>query len=224
MQDDFATLSRVMNSRYSCRAYTEKEVPDADIQAVVTAASRVPTWCNAQPWHLIVTKGDATKLFSNALVKAAEDGPMAPDFDWPEQYTGEYQNRRRVCGYQLYEALGIPREDRERRNEQMLKNYRFFGAPHVAIVTSEADLGPYGSMDCGGFIAAFTLMATAKGISTVVQASVTGFAPTIRKHFDIPANRLVQTAISFGYEDAYDPSNNFRTQRAAIDDVINIRS
>ena len=107
---------------------------------------------------------------------------------------------------------------------QMLKNYTFFGAPHVAIVTSEADLGPYGSMDCGGFIAAFTLMATAKGISTVVQASVTGFAPTIRKHFDIPANRLVQTAISFGYEDAYDPSNNFRTQRAAIDDVINIRS
>ena len=80
MQDDFATLSRVMNSRYSCRAYMEKEVPDADIQAVVTAASRVPTWCNAQPWHLIVTKGDATKLFSNALVKAAEDGADGPRF------------------------------------------------------------------------------------------------------------------------------------------------
>ena len=106
----------------------------------------------------------------------------------------------------------------------MMKNYRFFGAPHVAIVTSEADLGPYGSMDCGGFIAAFTLMAQAKGIATVVQASVTGYAPTIRKHFEIPDNRLVQTAISFGYEEVSDPANNFRTDRADIWDVVEIRS
>lgn len=224
MQDDFATLSKVLNSRYSCRAYLNKDVPDADIQEVVAAASRVPTWCNAQPWQVIVTKGEATKLFSQALVSAAENGPMAPDFEWPLQYTGEYQDRRRVCGYQLYDALDIQREDRERRNEQMMKNYRFFGAPHVAIVTSEADLGPYGSMDCGGFIAAFTLMAQAKGIATVVQASVTGYAPTIRKHFEIPDNRLVQTAISFGYEEVSDPANNFRTDRADIWDVVEIRS
>jgi nitroreductase len=220
MTDDFAALSRILHSRYSCRGYLNKEVPKAEIKEIVEAASRVPTWCNAQPWEVIVTRGDKTKSFAKALTKAAETKPMEPDFDWPIQYTGEYLDRRRVCGFQLYEAVGIERDDRARRNEQMMENFRFFGAPHVAIVTSEADLGPYGSMDCGGFIALFALAAKAKGISSVVQASVTGYAPTIRAHFGLPENRLIQTAISFGYEDPDHPSNSFRTDRASVDDVI----
>jgi nitroreductase len=79
-------------------------------------------------------------------------------------------------------------------------------------------------MDCGGFIALFTLAARALGVASVVQASVTGYAPIIRSHFGISENRLIQTAISFGYEDKDHPANNFRTQRAIIEDVLNIVS
>lgn len=222
MQNDFEVLSRILENRYSCRAYQSRQVADAEIEEIVSAASRVPTWCNAQPWQVLVTKGGATQAFSKALVHAAKTQEMAPDFDWPLQYSGDYQDRRRVCGYQLYEALGIERDDRERRGEQMMENYRFFGAPHVAIVTTEAELGPYGAMDTGGFIALFTLAARAKGIATVAQASVTGYAPTIRKHFDIPKNRWIQTAISFGFEDTGHPANNFRTDRADVGDVLTI--
>ena len=80
----------------------------------------------------------------------------------------------------------------------------------------------YGAMDCGGFISLFTVAAQAKGIATVVQASVTGYAPVIRDYFDIPESRLIQTAISFGYEDPKHPANGFRTERAPITDVITI--
>lgn len=224
MNNEFKILSGIMDSRYSCRAYLDREVSDADINQIVSTASKVPTWCNAQPWKVLVTKGDETKSFAKTLVDAANAGPMEPDFDWPKQYTGDYQDRRRVCGYQLYESLGIARDDREKRAEQMMQNFKFFGAPHVAIVTTEADLGPYGAMDCGGFIALFTLAARALGVASVVQASVTGYAPIIRSHFGISENRLIQTAISFGYEDKDHPANNFRTQRAIIEDVLNIVS
>lgn len=220
MENDFKVLSRILKSRYSCRAFQSQQVADADIEEIVLAASHVPTWCNAQPWQVLVTRGSATNAFSSALVHAAQSGDMDPDFEWPLHYSGDYQHRRRVCGYQLYEALGIERDDRERRGEQMMENFRFFGAPHVAIVTTEAELGPYGAMDTGGFIALFTVAARAKGIATVAQASVTGYAPTIRKHFNIPENRLVQTAISFGYEDTGHPANSFRTDRAKITDVL----
>ena len=145
---------------------------------------------------------------------------MVPDFEWPKEYIGAYLDRRRECGYQLYEAVGIKRDDRVRRSAQMMENFRFFGTPHVAIVKSEADLGPYGSMDCGGFIALFTLAAKAMGVASVVQASVTGYAPVIRKHFKVPDKRLIQTAITFGYEDPDHPANNFRTSRAPIGDVV----
>ena len=127
-----------------------------------------------------------------------------------------------MCGYQLYESLGIARDDRERRAEQMMQNFKFFGAPHVAIITTEADLGSYGAMDCGGFIALFTLAARAMGVASVVQASVTGYAPSILRHFGIPENRLIQTSITFGYEDKTHPLNGFRTERAEIEDVVNI--
>ena len=75
-------------------------------------------------------------------------------------------------------------------------------------------------MDTGGFIAMFATAAQAMGVSTIAQASVTGFAPTIREHFGLPEHRLIQTAISFGYEDASHPANSFRTTRADIDDVV----
>ena len=104
----------------------------------------------------------------------------------------------------------------------MMQNFKFFGAPHVAIITTEADLGSYGAMDCGGFIALFTLAARAMGVASVVQASVTGYAPSIRRHFGIPENRLIQTSITFGYEDKTHSSNGFRTERAEIEDVVNI--
>jgi len=64
----------------------------------------------------------------------------------------------------------------------------------------------------------------ALGVASVVQASVTGYAPIIRSHFGIPENRLIQTAISFGYEDKDHPANSFRTKRATIGDVVDIIS
>ena len=220
MQESFESLRTIINSRYSCRAYTDQQVSDSDVREIIVTASRVPTWCNAQPWEVLVTKGEATKKLSEVLVKAAKTEEKKPDFDWPVQYVGAYAERRRRCGYQLYDAIGINKEDKERRNEQMILNYKFFNAPHVAVVTSEADLGPYGAMDCGGFIAAFTIVAQAKGVSSIAQASVTGYAPTIRNYFNIPNNRLIQTAISFGYADTKNPINKFRTERERSERVV----
>jgi nitroreductase len=80
MQDDFDTLSRILDSRYSCRGYLKKEVEEADIREIVAAASRVPTWCNAQPWQVIVTRGSGTEDFAEVLTKAAETTEMEPDF------------------------------------------------------------------------------------------------------------------------------------------------
>ena len=222
MINDFEAISRMLNSRHSCRGYLGKKVSNRDIEEIISVASRVPTWCNAQPWEVIVTRPPATQDLAKVLTQAAATSEMVPDFAWPERYSGVYKERRQACGYQLYEALGIARDDHQRRDEQMMENFRFFGAPHVAIITSDAELGPYGAMDCGGFISLFTLAAQAKGIATVVQASVTGYAPVIREHFSIHDSRLIQTAISFGYEDPDHPANGFRTKRASIADVVAI--
>lgn len=222
MHDDFTHLTKMLAERFSCRGFLSREVGAADLEEIVTAASRAPSWCNAQPWQVVITRGAATEKLSKVLVSTSSSSEMKPDYDWPIQYTGEYQERRRTCGHQLYESLGIKREDRVRRDEQMAENYRFFGAPHVAIVTSEADLGPYGAVDCGGFIAMFALAAHAKGIASVPQASVAGYAPAIREHFSIPEQRKILCAISFGYEDPDHAANGFRTERADVEEILTV--
>lgn len=223
MSDLFETFDALMLRRHSCRGFLPDPVPRRVVEQIVTAASRVPTWCNAQPWQVIVTDAPQTERFRTALTAAAQTEPAQPDLDWPTQYVGVYKERRRTCGLQLYDAVGVERGDRVASAQQMMENFRLFGAPHVAIVTTEKILGPYGVMDCGGFVAAFTVAAQAAGVASIAQAAVAAQSPTVRDFFDIPDNRLILCAISFGYEDTSHPANQFRTDRADIADVLDWR-
>jgi nitroreductase len=219
------TLTDILQARYSCRAFLSDPVPDDVITRIILTARHVPSWCNAQPWQVTITKGDATDRFRTALMDAASQGAVPePDLDWPKGYSGVYGDRRRTCGFQLYDAVGIDKSDREGRSAQMLRNYALFDAPHVAIITAPAELGPYGAMDSGGFVTAFTLAATALGVATIAQAAIAAYAPLVRDHLDIPDDRLVLCAVSFGYADTNAPINQFRTERADPTDIIDWKS
>ena len=102
----------------------------------------------------------------------------------------------------------------------MAKNYEFFGAPHVAIITTPKDLGAYGVLDCGAFITAFTLAAAAIGVSSIPQAAIAGRAPIVREVLNIEKDRDVLCAISFGFADKDNPANSFRTQRADLGEFV----
>lgn len=214
-------LLETLKARYSCRAFKSDAVPNNVIEQIVTAARHVPSWCNAQPWQVNITRGAATDRFRAMLMDQVTQGtPPSPDIAWPKRYSGDYADRRRNCGFQLYDAVGIEKSDRDARRAQMLRNYALFDAPHVAIVHSPSELGPYGAMDTGGFVTAFTLAATALGVATIPQAAVAAYAPKVREHLGIGADRMVLCAISFGYADEDAAINRFRTERADPSDII----
>ena len=214
------TFDDALAQRFSCRAYRPDPVPEATIEAIVRSAQQVPSWCNAQPWQLIVTRGAGTDRFRDALYDAAMTTPPAPDMPWPDGYPDIYGERRRACGFQLYDAVGIEKGDRVASGRQMMENYRLFGAPHVAIVTSARVLGPYGAMDTGGFVTAFCLAAATHGVASIAQAAIAAQSPFVRTYFDIPEDRMILCAISFGFADSDHPANSFRTDRAEPADVI----
>lgn len=224
MTDTYHALDALLQARHSTRAFTNTPVKPAQISQIVAAARRVPSWCNAQPWQVIVTDPATTDAFRTGLLNAVQTETPKPDMPWPVKYDGIYADRRRTCGWQLYDAVGVEKGDRAASAKQMQENFALFGAPHVAIITSEADLGPYGAMDCGGFVTAFTLAAQSLGIATIAQAAVAAYAPYVRQFFDIPENRHILCAISFGYEDETHPANAFRTARADVDDIIDWRT
>jgi nitroreductase len=97
-----------------------------------------------------------------------------------------------------------------------------FGAPHVAILTVRADLGPYAMVDCGAFVASFLFASHAHGIATTPQASLARHAKFIRSYFMLGKDRHMVCGISFGYANANHPVNSFRTSRAALDKVLRV--
>lgn len=210
----------LMERRWSCRGFRDEPLPPALIHEMFDIARRTASWCNTQPWHSHVVSGAARDRLAKALIEHARDHEYAPDLPAPERYVGVYRERRREAGFQLYNSLGIERQDTAARTEQHLKNYQFFGAPHVAVITTDRNHGVYGAVDCGGYVANLLNAATSLGIATIPQAAIAMHPAPVREFLSIPDDRLVLCAISFGHADPDHPANGFRTNRGEVGDAV----
>ena len=213
-------LGRLLSDRHSCRAFLPDPVAPELQRQILALAQRSASWCNAQPWKVHLTQGPATERFRALMLAPADEAEAGPDFEWPKAYQGAYRQRRFDCAMQLYDSAGIERGDREATARQARENFRLFGAPHVAMITSDAALGVYGAVDCGAFVANFLLAATSLGIATIPQAALASRPGRVREFFGLGDDRLVVCGISFGYADLQHPVNGFRTARASLDEVV----
>lgn len=216
-------LAQLLDTRFSCRAFRPDPVPRSIIDRIAAMAQRSASWCNAQPWQVVITCGDETERFRQALRAPAQADEVGPDFQWPIEYRGAYQERRRECGLALYDAVGVARGDREASARQARQNFELFGAPHVAIVTSDEQLSTYGAVDCGGYVANFLLAATSLGVATIAQAALASRPQRVRDALGLPPDRRIVCGISFGYADTAHPANQFRTSRADVQAAVSIR-
>jgi len=218
---DFAALERIVAGRWSCRAFLPEPVARETIETILRVAQKTPSWNNAQPWEVVVTSGRATDRFRALMTEKQVSGaPREPDLAFPREYRETYLARRRACGFQLYDAVGITRGDKQGYARQSLRNYELFDAPHVALVTTDEALGVYGAVDCGAYVSTFMLAAQALGVATIAQAALALYSGPIRKHFAIPDTRHVVCGISFGWPDLDHPVNLYRTPRVDIAEAV----
>uniref|UniRef100_UPI00214F952B nitroreductase n=1 Tax=unclassified Burkholderia TaxID=2613784 RepID=UPI00214F952B len=203
-----------------CRAFKADAVARDVILSILSAAQKTASDCNIQPWRVRIISGAALDRLRHAMYERALCG-AAPVADIPPiaSYFGVYKNRRRDCGWQLYSALGIQRGDRTASGKQALENYRFFGAPHLALVTTPATLGARGMLDCGGYLTTFMLAASALGVGTVPQASIAYRADVIREQLGISAEEHIVYGVSLGWPDESHSVNGYRTSRASLEEV-----
>lgn len=215
--DHASTLHHLLHRRFSCRGFRPDPVPRAMQEAILAMAQRSASWCNSQPWQVHITEGVATDRFRNVMLEPARQDEPGPDFDWPSEYRGVYQERRRECGLALYKSVGVERGDREGAAQQARENHRLFGAPHVAMITTDAALGTYGAIDCGGYVACFLLATASMGVATVPQAALAARPQRVRDFFGLGTECRVVCGISFGFADPGHPANGFRTSRATME-------
>lgn len=216
-QQAWEIVARLLADRYSCRGYLPDPVPHETIQRILSLAQLSASWCNAQPWQTIVTEGEGTERFRTALYTHADthrESAIDADFAFPQSYNGVYGTRRKETAWQLYESVGVTFGDRQASRQQTLENYRFFGAPHAMIITTDSDLGTYGAVDCGIYVGSLLTLMQSMGVASIPQAAFAIFSPFIKEYFGLPESRKVVCGISFGYADPAHPANGFRTRRA----------
>jgi nitroreductase len=201
----------VVRMRHSCRGFLPQPVPDAVIEEVLKDAQCAPSNCNTQPWATHIVSGAKASELSQALLKAAGEARYSPDFPFDQgAFSGRYAERIAEQGKAYYGALCVARDDEQSRNAAVALNYRFFDAPHVALlfmptagdnVRVAGDIGMYGQN--------LLLSLVARGLGGVPQTSLGFFAATIREVLDVPTDMKLLFGISFGYPDPKAPGNSF---------------
>lgn len=219
-REDFVRLERLVRSRWSCRAFLSTPVPISTLESIFTLAQAMPSGCNSQPWHATLLSGESARSFARALADHAIDGEHNPDLAFPREYRGVYRERRRSAAIELYRNVGVAKGDRTALEAQRMRNFEFFGAPHIAIITTDEALGPYGVLDCGIYVGALLLGAEAMGLAAIPQGAPAEHSDFIRNHLGIGSDRHIICSVSFGYADTLNPANRTRTDRADIGQCV----
>ncbi len=211
-------------SRRSVRKFQAKPVPMASLRRILEGAGRAPSGHNIQPWQVYAVAGQVKDDLSAAILKAAADEPAAdhqPEFDYyPTEWFEPYIARRRKLGFDLYATLGIAREDKAARAEQMMRNYVFFDAPVGLFISFDRHLATGTYMDIGMFIENILVGARGEGLDTCGQAAFTWYHKVIRQHLPIPENEILACGIALGYADQAAPENGLRVEKLGVDDYV----
>lgn len=216
LADSVATL---LNNRRSVRAFLPDAVPETQLHKIFTLAQRAPSNCNTQPWVVHVVSGEKLEVLRQRLPQNTMQGKMSLDFPYNGKYDGAYRDRQYDAANQMYGALNIPREEKQRRMEVFLRNYSFFGAPHVAFLFLPESFGLREAADIGMYAQSLMLTLTAHGLASCPQTSLGFHADEVRKALNVEANYKLLFGISFGYEDTANPINTTRVGRAALEET-----
>ncbi|MBZ0218454.1 MAG: nitroreductase family protein, partial [Fimbriimonadaceae bacterium] len=125
-------VTDAVQHRRSTRAFRNDPVSDTIVRNIIEQARRAPSGGNLQAWHVHIVTGNKYK----ALVAAAQkqfdttpEGDPADHYPYPANLKEPYRNRRRAVGRQLYDIVGVARDDRSGKLKYLRRNYEFFDAP-----------------------------------------------------------------------------------------------
>ena len=214
-------LLQAMQARRSVRGFKPDAVSKQTLEDVLKTAGRSPSYTNTQPWEVSVVTGACRDELSQILYELAACGtPGQADIPVPKVWSGATAERSKIHNINRFSALGVARDDTERRQQLRLENFRFFGAPCAMFVWMDESLGPWSNMDVGGFLHALSLSAMGHGLGVCLQASLANYPNAIRKHLGVPDNKKLLVGLSMGVPDMDAPLNAYRSARMEVNDFV----
>ncbi len=191
-----------IRTRKSIRGYKPDPVPKEVLKEILEIATRSPSGMNTQPWEITVVAGDVLNNIRRGNIEAMTSGKLPnPDIQI-ETYEGIYRQRQIELAVQIFQLMGIAREDREARNAWMQRGFRFFDAPAAIILSLDKSLGTWPPLsDIGALAQTICLAAMNYGLGTCINGQGIMFPEVVRKFTGIPESKRMILCIAIGYPD-----------------------
>lgn len=215
------TVTDALKRRISTRAFLPTAVSEDEVRDLLDTARWAASGGNLQPWHVHVVAGEARQRVIDAVRERLEAAPFEDESEfgaYPKKLWDPYRTRRYELGEQMYEIMGIPREDKAARLNHLLQNFEFFGAPVGVFFSLDARMNPNQWGHLGMFIMAFMLAAEEKGLATCAQEAWMTRHRTIASTLGLPEDQRIWCGLALGHADPDAAVNTLRSERAGVDD------
>jgi len=106
----------------------------------------------------------------------------------------------------------------------MMRNFDFYGAPHVAFLFLPEAFGIREAADLGMYAQNLMLSISAHGMASCPQTVLSFTADLVREELGIESSNKLLFGISFGYEDLDCFANQCRVGRAPLDQTTHFYS
>jgi len=213
------TATEAVLARYSVRAFLDRPVERRLIEEILDFARRGPSGGNLQPWHVDVLAGAPLAALKSRVLQSLAANPEGEGTEYPvypPKLAEPWRSRRYRVGEQLYESIGIPREDRPARLRQFARNFDLFGAPVGLFFSIERSFGPPQWAHLGMFIQNIALLAVERGLGACAQEAWALVHGTVGTILDMPESRMLYCGMALGWPDEAHPINAWRSEREPL--------
>jgi len=215
-------LEKAMIERRSIRGFKDEPVSKALLEDVIALANRAPSSMNTQPWHLHVLTGKPLEAVRHGNTERMLAG-MTPvrEIEDYVAYEGEHRKRQIEIAVQLFEAMGIKRDDAERRKDWVMRGFRQFDAPVSIVVCFDRSLleNTIAHFDTGAMTYGLVLAAWSKGLGAVINGQGIMQSPVVREAANIPEDQVILTCVALGWPDEEFVANSVVSRRRPIENV-----
>ena len=223
LTENSASVSDAINTRFSCRAFLDKPVSEADIKHIVETATRSPSGGNLQPWNVHVLQGEPRDKLVNLIAEKGQEKPMGEGSEYhiyPPELSDPYNSRRFEIGELMYEIMCVAREDKAALLAWLASNFTFFNAPVGMFFSLDKQMQEGQWSDMGMLIQTMMLLARERGLHTCPQEAWAIWAPTVKEYLDIPDSHIFFCGLALGYADPDASVNELESPRAPMGEVV----
>ena len=212
----------IAQARRSIRGYKKDPIPREILEEIIHIAKQAPSSMNTQPWHFHVLTGEPLERIRKGNTEKMMAGSSVDrEIKLNHGYEGPHRERQVEIAVQLFEAMGIARDDKERRMDWVMRGFRQFDAPVSIVITVDKALADdtIAHFDCGAATYGLVLAAWSKGIGSVINGQGIMQSSVVRENANIPEDQVIMTCVAMGYPDKSFVANDVKSRRSPNDKV-----